>query len=268
MKDAIKEFGANVFPTQAISGFCMTEMDNRDAKVRTSAVTVLGALYNQIGPKLQSIVFTDDMKPALKTLIEAEFTKIGYDPSIKATRVVKGSDNESGASSGGGIARQDITNMLEKSFLKDISLIDGKESWKKRKEAIEAVVSACEKSGFYLDATKGTVEVAKALKARLTDTNANLKPLAATAIANIIASLEPENGAKLLRAVAGTLVASLGDNKQQMRSATIAALQMIVTLGNATDGGPVNALLVNVLVPFLGEVLSNNPVGRSDNLSW
>ena len=263
MKDAIKEFGVNAFSIQTISVFCIQEMDNRDVKVRTSAVAVLGALFHQVGPRLQSIIFNDDMKPALKSIIEAEFSKIDYDPSIKATRVVKGDDSSEG---GGGLARQDITNMLDKTFLKDINLVDGKESWKKRKEAIEGVIAACERSGFYLDATKGTVEVAKALKARLADTNANLKPLAANAIASIIASLEPENGAKLLRAVASALVSTLGDNKQQMRSATIASLQMIVTLGNAS--GPVHPLLLNVLVPFLGEMLGNNPVGRSDNLAW
>ena len=61
-------------------------MENKVAAVRSAAVEVLGQLYNQIGPKLLSIAFTDEMKPALKALIEAEFTKVGYDPAAKAKR--------------------------------------------------------------------------------------------------------------------------------------------------------------------------------------
>jgi len=61
-------------------------MENKVATVRSAAVEVLGQLYNQIGPKLLSIAFTDEMKPALKALIEAEFTKVGYDPAAKAKR--------------------------------------------------------------------------------------------------------------------------------------------------------------------------------------
>ena len=78
MKEAIKEFGVNAFSIQTISVFCTQEMDSRDVKVRTSAVAVLGALYHQVGPRLQSIVFSDDMKPALKSMIEAEFSKVNY----------------------------------------------------------------------------------------------------------------------------------------------------------------------------------------------
>ena len=166
--------------------------------------------------------------------------------------------------------------------------------------------------GHHLEATKGTVEIVKALKARLVDTQANLKPIAASAISHVISSLEPENGCKLLRAVSSTstcynfnredlsqlnpnfnrelsqlnpnfnpdfhnlpptltqvasaLVSSLGDNKLQMRTATIASLQMIVTLGkDSSVCGPqaqaaacvVDLNLLNVLVPALGETLGS-----------
>ena len=42
-----------------------------DANVRKTSTEVLGALYNQIGPKLQSVAFSDDMKPIVRSLLEA-----------------------------------------------------------------------------------------------------------------------------------------------------------------------------------------------------
>jgi len=241
--------------------------------VRTAAIEVMGALYNQIGPKLQAVAFSDDMKPALKAVLEAEFTKVGYDPTIRATRGVKGEVDGADAGSGGGLPRQDLANLLDKNIISEMNLVEGKTSWQNRKTAIEAVISSCEKSGHYLEATKGTVEIVKALKARLADTNANLKPIAASAISHVVASLDPDSGSKLLRAVASALVSTLGDNKPQMRLATVSSLQMMVTLGkDCTPGGtvqvPVDVSLLNVLVPPLGEMLGANPVGRLEIVTW
>ena len=44
--------------------------------MRTAAVEVYGALYNQLGPRLQAVAMGDDMKPQIRSLIEAEFTKV------------------------------------------------------------------------------------------------------------------------------------------------------------------------------------------------
>jgi hypothetical protein len=55
---------------------------------------------------------------------------------------------------------------------------------------VEAVISACEKSGHYLEYNKQVLELVKALKGRINDTQANLKPLAVCAIGHIIASFE------------------------------------------------------------------------------
>ena len=243
--------------------------------MRTAAIEVMGALYNQIGPKLQTVIFSDDMKPALKTILEAEFAKVGYDPSVKATRGVKG-DTESASQNSGGIPRQNLALLLDKNILNEMNLTEGKTSWQNRKAAIEAVIAGCEKSGHYLESTKGTVEIVKALKARLIDTQANLKPIAASAISHVVASLDSESGCKLLRAVASGLVSTLGDNKLQMRSATISSLQTIVTLGkDMTVGGTptspkvsADSNLLNVLVPPLGEIIGSNPVGRLECLTW
>lgn len=178
LKVAIKDFGASSFPIPFLGQFCQLELENKNAAVRTAAVEVMGALYNQLGPRLQAVAMSDEMKPALKQLLEAEFTKIGYDPtaSSKASRGAKGDDGEAGGA-GGGIPRQDICSALDKNILSEMNLVEGKTSWQNRKVALEAVISACEKSGHFIEANKGTAELVKAVKVRMCDTQANNKPI-------------------------------------------------------------------------------------------
>ena len=231
LKGAIGEFGASAFPIQSLAVFCRDEMENKNAGVRTAAVEVVGALYHQIGPRVQAIAISDDCKPQLRALLEAEFTKVGHDPAAgsRATRAVKGDE---GAAAGGGLSipRQDLTALLDKNVLQEMNSVEGKNSWQGRKAAMEAVIAACEKSGHYLDGNRGTVEIVRAFKARLNDTQANLKPIAAAAMAHVVSSLECEVAAKVLKAVAGPLLASVADSKKAMRDAAVAAFEVALSV--------------------------------------
>jgi hypothetical protein len=266
LKDAVTEFGASSFPVPALGAFCQLELDNKVAAVRTAAVEVMGALYHQIGPRLASVAMSDDMKPAVRTLLEAEFSRVGHDPA--AGKVAK-----DGGGEGLSIPRQDLFTLLDKNILSELNLIEGKTSWQNRKVALESVIAACERSGHFLDASKNMggplSELLKSLKARVGDTQANLKPIAAVAIGHVIASLEPEHGTKQLRVIAAGLIAGLGDNKKPMRDATVSALQMAVTLNQpGGDSAAADMGLLSVLIAPLGEALAATVVGRQELLSF
>ena len=47
---------------------------------------VLGAFFNQLGPRIQAFAINDEMKPQIKSVIEAEFAKVGYDPAAAAAK--------------------------------------------------------------------------------------------------------------------------------------------------------------------------------------
>lgn len=53
LKTSINDFGSSNFPVQFVSTLCQNELENKVGDVRTASVEVMGALYNQIGPKLQ-----------------------------------------------------------------------------------------------------------------------------------------------------------------------------------------------------------------------
>ena len=60
--------------------------------------------------------------------------------------------------------------LVDKNILTELNLVEGKTSWQNRKAALETIVAAADRSGHYLDGNRGTIEIVKALKARLNDT--------------------------------------------------------------------------------------------------
>ena len=254
LKESITEVGAGSFPIPFLGSFCQAELENKVAAVRVAAVEVMGALYHQIGPRLASVTMNDDMKPAVRALLEAEYSRVGHDPAA-------GSTAKGGASDGLSLPRSDIYTLLDKNIIAELNLIEGKTSWQNRKVAIEGIISACEKSGHYIDASKpyaaGISEILKSLKARTNDTQANLKPMASCAIGHLIASIEPEQGCRHLKSIAAGVISGLGDNKKGMRDATVTALQMAVTLNRpGGEKAPVDMSLLAVLIGPLAEALT------------
>lgn len=74
------------------------------------------------------MAISDTMKPALKTLVEAEFQRVGYDPNAasKASRAPKGDGQ---LSAGGVIPRVDLNSVLERNILDELTTTEGKNSW-------------------------------------------------------------------------------------------------------------------------------------------
>jgi cytoskeleton-associated protein 5 len=264
LSDAVKDFGANMFPVQAIVKFCLVEMDNKTAQVRTGAINVLGQLYHQVGPPFASLVFAEDLKPQLRTMIEAEFEKVGYDPTAmkNTARQVKDGEEAAPAESGSLIPRQDLMNLVGRDIVQRLNNNDGKNAWQTRKAAIEDVIAAAERASHYLEASKSLAEVLKALRGRLSDSQSNLKPMAAGAIAHLVNSVDAASVPKLLRLVGEGLMGGVSDNKKQMRDAAVEAIEKCVTID-----GAMNTAAVDVLLPALATALAN-PNGRLELLTW
>lgn len=262
LKAAIKDIGVGAFPVPALAAFCQVEMENKIATVRSAAIEVMGAMYNQIGPRFLSVAMSDDIKPQMQALLEAEFAKVGFDPSIAAAKA------SAAGGAGAAIPRQDIFSLLDKNILVELNFSEGNTSWQNRKTALESILAACERSGHYLDPGKNAGELVKSLKARMNDTQANLKPLAAAVIGHLVASFELAIGCKLLRLTAEALLGGLADNKKAMRDATTAAMQVAVTLNKPGEGVIGDPQLVGVMLPPVGEALTSTVVGRQELLMW
>jgi hypothetical protein len=80
------QFGASAMPVQALCAFTVAELDNGNVKVRSSAIELLGCCYKQLGPPFKGLL-PDDIKAASRTLVEAQFDKVGYDATAAKLQV-------------------------------------------------------------------------------------------------------------------------------------------------------------------------------------
>jgi hypothetical protein len=136
---------------------------------------------------------------------------------------------------------------------------EGKNAWKIRKDAMEIVLASLESCGGIISCAPtcipGLVELVKVIAERLGDSQSNLKPLAATLIRSIFASVTSELKVKLGRIVFPYLVnAALTDSKQTMRDAAMTALVAGTTKKESEGGGPNSASLETFLAVFVSSI--------------
>ncbi len=263
LKSCITEFGASRTGVQALAAFAVSEVEgSSNPAVRKAGVELLGAMYRQVGPPLRSVALSDGIKAAVRTAVEQEFDKVGFNPGSAQksnARRIKGEPAAGAGGAGGGLGlpRLDLTPQM-KDLVARLGSSDGKNAWQARKVAIEEVMAACDNSGRYVEANKAAAEILKALRARLGDSQSNLKPLAAQAISDLVCSLEETAVAKYARLVAEALLSGAADNKKLMRDACIQSVECILTAGK----GPA---VVEALLPQLATALTR-AVGRTELL--
>ncbi len=135
--------------------------------------------------------------------------------------------------------------------------LSGKAAWKQRKEALDEVERALTECGGLVDAgsnqRKKLADLSRALKDRLSDTQINLKPVAARGIGTLLSSLESSVQAKLGRIAYSPLInAAMTDIKKPMRDACLTALRAGTSL-HSTEG---NGLNIEAVEPLISAVIS------------
>ncbi len=135
----------------------------------------------------------------------------------------------------------------------------GKDAWKKRKAALEEVSSACDQYKDLISTSpasmSGLVELMRALKERLEDSQSNLKPIAAKNIASILNSVDNHSQAKLGRIVYGQLIhAGMSDNKKIVRDASLEALEKGTSQSDLNGGGVNPVAMEPLIAEFVDQV--------------
>ncbi|CAM9514386.1 unnamed protein product [Chrysoparadoxa australica] len=253
-----EEYGSASMSVRDLVQLAVSEADHSNIKVRGAAIKLLGAIYHEMGPPVKALI-PDGMKAATKTQLDEEFQKRGFDPAVGKARAAKSSGSAGGGSSGGGggLPRSDLLAMLPDDCLKKMSDTSHKKAWEGRKASLEAVIAACDKSANYIEASRAILELLKALKERLSDSQSNLKPLAATAIGAVMCSVPAESTPKLCKAIAEPLLSCCGDNKKSMRDAALAALDKVCSSPEVLE-----AMFQQVAVAL------TKSVGRQELLEW
>lgn len=134
---------------------------------------------------------------------------------------------------------------------------DGKTAWKLRKAAMEEVENVLKRCSGLLDTSKmkPIVELLRALRERLSDSQSNLKPVAARLIGCILSSVDAASQGKLGRVVYAPLInAAMNDKKKNMHDAAMEALRVGTSLAALEGEGPNEQALESFVVALAGEL--------------
>jgi hypothetical protein len=128
-----------------------------------------------------------------------------------------------------------------------------------RKEALDEVDVAIKGCSGLIDASsarmKALVELIRALRDRLSDTQINLKPIAARVIGLLLSLVDQRDQPKLGKLVYAPLInCVMNDIKKPMRDASLEALRQ-ATARPSLDGGGINTeSLEGFITSLVGEV--------------
>ncbi|EQC30635.1 hypothetical protein SDRG_11690 [Saprolegnia diclina VS20] len=265
--ECIADFGVALCDPRALIDFVKGAqgLESSNPKCRIAAMSVFGTMYSQLGPALRPLLGIDSWKPALASSAEAEFKKVGYSPATATASISRKlrhvEDNGGSVSLAAALGRVDISTKISKEMLADMQSEEDKAAWKKRLAAMEAAQRLCEEAGMMIELTKPVIEVMKALKGRLADSNANLKVKAVQVIGVYAESIGPSI-AKLSKGMGANIVSGVSDNKKNMQTACVETLNKWVLHEGATSAPCLESLL-----PFVAEGLKNT-VGRAELLGW
>ena len=239
--------------------------------MKKAALDSLGELYIQFGPILDAFVKSKATATSLKS-IDKVFAETKYDPSAGSVErkmrciTLSISNTTSSGSSGKQVSvlsvpATNLVSLLKNDCTSRIATTDGKNAWKIRKESMEEVIQEANKCcGLLSTDAKSYVnlkELMIALRSRMNDSQSNLKPLAANAMASILCRVDEQSQAKFGKAVFPSLVtASMTDMKKTMRDTSLLALKA-GTMRSDHNGGGVNTLAFDALVVSLKSELSD-----------
>ncbi|XP_064635641.1 cytoskeleton-associated protein 5-like isoform X2 [Lineus longissimus] len=262
LAQAILDFGMKLQMKPLIANVKKAFLATNPA-VRTAALNLLQNMYLFMGPQLR--VFFDDEKPALLTMIDAEFAKVeGQKPpaptrGVKPSDTVDGEEEEEDEDAGGDgpnvadlVPRNDISDQIKQDLLDKL----GDKNWKIRKEGLDEVITILNDAKFI---TANLGPLPEALTKRLADSN---KILVNTTL-GIIQTLAVSMGPHLkqhIKTVIPAVIGCLGDSKANIRASALKTMNDWLEQSNLT-------LFVE------GEILSDalkieNPNLRTELLGW
>lgn len=150
-----------------------------------------------------------------------------------------------------------ITNSLVPLHLQGCK--EGKTAWKMRKQSLEEVDQALKQCSGLLDTSapkvKRLLDLTRGIRDRLSDTQINLKPVAARLIGSLLAVVDKTTQAKLGKVVQGPLIRSaMNDIKKPMREACLASIRSGFTLSSVDGEGLNEGALAVLATALVGEV--------------
>jgi cytoskeleton-associated protein 5 len=274
------------------------ECSQANPKVRKAALLVIGELHTQLGPSFKALILSSCKDASTTEHVETALDKNPFDKAEAEQERSKqcvissaGGTTESGDSGdrtavleapkldligalpGDCIERmvsstEIFTNMCPRKSHLVVSCSvfkgskEGKTAWKTRKGAMDEVDSAMKKCNGLLMTDgphlRALVDLLRALRERLSDSQSNLKPVSARLIGAILSSVDKQTQPRLGKVVFTPLLsAAMNDNRKPMREACLESIRAGTTESDLEGGSP-NPSSLEVLMTSLAAELGES----------
>jgi hypothetical protein len=261
------EFGAMSIGPHVIDliPYLFDEIAAPNPKVKRAGFNATGILYSHIGGQLQALVLSL-AKPSVRMDLKSCFDEHPFDElnqrkdwpkvSLHSAQEIKGSTQAAFTLS---VPKVLLSTELGEDVMLKLGSKDGKTAWRQRKESLEEIDAAFKRCNGMLEtegsAVKYLIDLSRALRDRLSDTQINLKPIAAGLIGGMLSMVDMPTQAKLGKVVFGPLInAAVNDIKKAMRDACLNAMRL-GTKAADLDGGSLNQdALEAFVVAFVSEI--------------
>ena len=271
MRSFCNEFGAITIGSsmKEVVAFLITECNHKNIKVKRAASTTLGLMHVHLGPTIKAVAFSSIKNPSLRDEIEKNFEANPFDSSLASNEWPKsyilaniGSEGEGGSANGASgmgieLPKTNLISELPSDCISRMGSKDGKTAWKFRKAALEDVEKAMKNSSGLLDTStlKPLADLLRAMRERLSDSQSNLKPLAARVIGLVLGSMEGEAQGKLGKLVYGPIMnAAMNDKRKVMNDAAVEALKKGISIPEVKGEGLNEHSLETFVVALIGEL--------------
>ncbi|OEU12196.1 ARM repeat-containing protein [Fragilariopsis cylindrus CCMP1102] len=269
MKAFCNEFGAASIGSsiQEVVPFLKSECGAKNVKVKRAAFATIGLMHAQLGPSLRAVTLSSISDSSFREEFDKIFKEHPYDSSLACADwpmrylFSNSSDDNTDSNSTSGmkieLPKTDLIAELPPDCLSRMGSKDGKTAWKARKVALEDVEKALKNTSGLLDTSKmrPLVELLRAMRDRLTDTQINLKPIAARLIGLVLSSVEGEAQGKLGKVVyAPVMNAAMNDKRKVMNDAAMEALQKSISIPEIEGEGFNEHSLEPFVVALIGEL--------------
>lgn len=168
------------------------------------------------------------------------------------------------------VALKEVAPTSTRSALSDTK---DKDSWKRRRAALEKIVASCGKvarsTDQALEPTKEARQLVVDLRPRLADAQVKLRPLACEAIAALVAAIEPRDAAARIGAklAVRTVLAAVLDTSRGVRGPALAALSAV--LGEDADRAICGKAFADAAPHFAAALVGNaSPAAKPELLEW
>ncbi|GMI25492.1 hypothetical protein TeGR_g8134, partial [Tetraparma gracilis] len=255
------DVGAKKFGQAGLKVLCeylFSAASHSNPKVKAASSSLVALLHKQMGTPFKLLLLSSPSaksSAAVKSTFEEIIAKNPHDASAAPSG---GGDDEDEDEEPLDVPRADLFASLPKDVLANLAMLEGKNAWKTRLAAMEAITASLKSASHLITSSANVHELLRGLKERLNDSQSNLKPKAANLIAATISSLSAQDAAKCFKLVSTPLMSvSLTDNKKPMRDAAFTALQKCVTMPEGTGQTGTNKSALENCVPALLLCLKN-----------